>query len=189
MFMRRKSTGTRTDAELVALLLQGPRAAVGTLWDRYAHLLFAVCMKYLKDPEQSKDAVADLFAKLPELIMKHEVNGFRPWVHVVMRNQCLMLLRAKHTDATLFEAQLTDTTQDTLDAAAVREASLVQLEEAIAQLKDAQRLCIELFHLQRRSYDEVAASTGFTLEQVRSHLQNGRRNLRIILERHADRNT
>lgn len=189
MFMRRRSTGTTTDDELVALLRQGHRSALGTLWDRYAHLLFGVGMKYLKDTEQSKDAVADLFAKLPELIVKHEVNGFRPWVHVVMRNQCLMLLRAKHHGATLPDERLADTAQEAADAAVVRETSLTRLENAITELKDAQRQCIELFHLQRRSYEEVAARTGFSTEQVRSHLQNGRRNLRIILERHADRNT
>ncbi len=186
--MRRGNTGTATDEELVALLRQGHRSALGTLWDRYAHLLFGVGMKYLKDTEQSKDAVAELFTKLPGLIAKHEITGFRSWVHVVMRNQCLMQLRKEHHGAIMPDERIADTGGPAMDAAIVREASLTRLEEAITALKEEQRLCIELFHLQRHSYDEVAARTGFSTEQVRSHLQNGRRNLRIILERHADRN-
>lgn len=188
MFMRRRNTGTATDEELVALLRQGHRSALGTLWDRYAHLLFAVGMKYLKDTERSKDAVADLFAKLPELLTKHEIAGFRSWVHVVMRNQCLMLLRTKNHGTTVPDEWMADTDQGAADAAVVREASLTRLETAIASLKEEQRQCIELFHLQRCSYEEVAAHMELSTEQVRSHLQNGRRNLRIILERHADRN-
>jgi len=172
----------------VALLRQGHRSALGTLWDRYAHLLFGVGMKYLKDTEQSKDAVADLFARLHGLIMKHEIDNFRSWVHVVMRNQCVMLLRTRSHDSSLPDERIADPEHAAADAAMLREASLTQLEQAISSLKNEQRQCIELFHLQRHSYEEVAARTGYSTEQVRSHLQNGRRNLRIILERHADRN-
>lgn len=188
MFMRSRHTGTADDDELVALLRQGHQAALGPLWDRYAHLLFGVGMKYLKDVERSKDAVSELFATLPELVVKHEVKTFRPWVHTVMRNRCLMLLRDEKRPATTEAGAIPDPGTWSSDAAVVRETSLTRLEEAIAHLKDAQRTCIELFHLQRRSYEEVARQTGLSLEQVRSNLQNGRRNLRIILERHADRN-
>src|SRR5262245_34709355 len=93
MFLRRKATDTLTDEDLVLRIRGGHQASLGTLWDRYAHLLFGVGMKYLKDTEQSKDTVLDLFTALPGLLARHQVNHFRSWVHTVMRNRCLMLLR------------------------------------------------------------------------------------------------
>jgi RNA polymerase sigma-70 factor (ECF subfamily) len=163
---------------------------LGDLWDRYAHLLYGVGMKYLKDPERSKDEVVELFAGLKELVTKHPVQRFRPWVHAVMRNRCLQVLRNTRPSTPL-PAELLHEPEDNSDDAALHEASLQQLEQAIARLNAEQQRCIRLFHLERRSYQQVAAATGLPVDQVRSHLQNGRRNLRLLLQRpapHADPN-
>ncbi|MBP9161030.1 MAG: hypothetical protein KBF49_09290, partial [Flavobacteriales bacterium] len=93
MFLRNNTAAHLTDEELAVQLRAGGRSALGVLWDRYAHLLFGVAKKYLKDVEASKDAVMGLFEELPALLGKHEVKSFRPWVHTVMRNRCLMALR------------------------------------------------------------------------------------------------
>lgn len=182
MFLRNNRTTSLPDEELADQLRAGRQAALGVLWDRYAHLLFGVAMKYLKDVDAAKDAVMGLFAELPALLAKHEVKAFRPWVHTVMRNRCLMVLRKQPQQAPLDPAQLPQ--EDPTDDAVLREASLQALEDAIIQLPEGQQTCIRLFHLERNSYQQVAARTGLAVEQVRSNLQNGRRNLRIILQGH-----
>lgn len=188
MFLRRKAIPSTSDEDLVLAVRSGHQSALGHLWDRYAHLLFGVGMKYLKDTEQARDAVVELFTTLPDLLKRHEVERFRPWVHTVMRNRCLLVLRqAKHA-VSIPEELLNGADTGEMDDAVLRERSLQQLGSAIARLNDAQRMCITLFHLERRCYQETAERTGFTVEQVRSHLQNGRRNLRIILTQHADQN-
>ena len=183
MLMRRKAITSESDEDLVRLLREGHRSALGNLWDRYAHLLYGVGMKYLKDPERSKDEVAELFAGLSDLVKKHEVKVFRPWVHTVMRNRCLQVLRnAKPSVAIpdeLMQAPATDASED----AVLHEATLQQLERAIGELNAEQQLCIRSFHLEHLSYHQVADRTGLTTDQIRSHLQNGRRNLRLILTR------
>lgn len=183
MLMRRKAITSESDEDLVRLLREGHRSALGHMWDRYAHLLYGVGMKYLKDPERSKDEVAELFAGLSDLLKKHEVKVFRPWVHTVMRNRCLQVLRnAKPSVAIpdeLMQAPATDASED----AVLHEATLQQLERAIGELNAEQQLCIRSFHLQHLSYHKVAERTGLTTDQIRSHLQNGRRNLRSILTR------
>lgn len=189
MFLRRKIQQQASDEALVAQLRRGDRNALGDLWDRYAHLLFGVGMKYLKDVERSKDEVVELFTGLPELLARHEVERFRPWVHTVMRNRCLMALRNERHVRGTPDLGATDPEADTMNEQMLREAGLEQLEKAIEQLNDGQRTCIRLFYLQHKSYQQVAEQTAFAIDQVRSHLQNGRRNLRIILQRHADRNT
>lgn len=186
MLLRRKPDPASTDEELVLALRDGRQSALGVLWDRYAHLLYGVGLKYMKDPECSKDLVVELFTALPELLKRHQIERFRPWVHTVMRNRCLLALRGEKRDARMDEVP--EPIADDASEAALREAGLQQLEGAIAQLNEEQQLCIRLFHLERNSYQQTAERTGLSVEHVRSHLQNGRRNLRIILSRHADQN-
>jgi len=196
MFLRRKAIKEASDEELVRAVRDGHQASLGDLWDRYAHLLFGVCMKYLKNTEHSKDLVVDLFAVLPDLLRNHEVERFRAWVHTVMRNRCLMALRSAKNGKYVPDDLLHDVAQDDAAEAVLHESTLQQLEHAIEQLNEGQRSCIRLFYLERNSYQQVAERTGENVDQVRSHLQNGRRNLRLILERtgrtgtptHADKN-
>ncbi len=185
MFLRRKATHQLSDEDLSLRVRAGDGSSLGVLWDRYAHLLYGVGMKYLKDPERSKDTVMELFEALPALLQRHTVNTFRPWVHAVMRNRCLQVLRGA-TRTTSFDEGLGDTpVHDESGDRDLHETTLQRLEAAIEGLKDGQRECIRLFYLERLSYQQVSARTGLDLEQVRSHLQNGRRNLRIQLERHG----
>lgn len=181
MFLRRRSTSTQPDEELVAQARTGNRASLGTLWDRYAHLLFGVAMKYLKNTEAAKDLVMEVFMDLPALAAKHEVRAFRPWVHAVVRNRCLMHLRKAEPHASPGPFPVAE--ED--DGAVLKEASLQALETAIAQLPVGQAQCIRCFYLERNSYQQVAERTGLPVEQVRSHLQNGRRILRIMIKRHG----
>ena len=185
MLLRRKAISPLNDDALVALVRRGDRDALGHVWDRYAHLLFGVGMKYLKDAGRSKDVVVELFADLPALLLRHQVERFRPWVHTVMRNRCLLALRSTTRTRELAQEHLADSADEGAGEALLREASLKQLEQAMLQLNEAQATCIRLFHLERLSYAEVAQRTTWSIEQVRSHLQNGRRNLRHILQRHA----
>jgi len=182
MFLRSKTIGTLSDEDLVTRLKSGQRSSLAALWDRYAHLLFGVCMKYLKDTERSKDLVIEQFEELPALLMKHEVKTFRLWIHTVMRNRCLMALRRIDAEVRVDEAQLHEP-EELNDDTVLHEATLQRLEAAIEELKDGQRECIRFFYLERNSYHQVAERTGLDVEQVRSHLQNGRRNLRLMLER------
>lgn len=188
MFLRRRTDHEASDEVLVSALCAGDPGALGHLWDRYAHLLFGVGMKYLKDTDRSKDVVVDLFASLPDLLGRHTVQRFRPWVHTVMRNRCLLALRADAAHRQVGDEALASMDHLPDEEAQLREQDLQRLERAIDELNDTQRTCIRLFHLERMSYQETAARTGLALDQVRSNLQNGRRNLRIILNKHADQN-
>ena len=182
MFLRRKTIEQLSDEDLVTRVKGGQQASLATLWDRYAHLLFGVGMKYLKDTERAKDLVVEVFASLPELLARHDVQTFRPWVHAVMRNRCLMLLRRNDPETHVDEALL-HAPEDQNDDAVLQEATLQRLEAAVLRLNDPQQRCIRSFYLERNSYRQTAEGTGFSIEQVRSHIQNGRRNLRLILER------
>lgn len=159
---------------------------IGVLFERYSHLIFGVCMKYLKDEEQAKDATMQLFEVLTDKLKTHEVQHFQSWLHRVCRNYCLMQLRKaqsrqRHTPAITYEQQqLVESDPDWhLDHDETQESNL--LNDAIAQLNEDQRTCVTMFYLKEMSYKEITDSTPYSYNEVKSHIQNGKRNLKKLL--------
>jgi RNA polymerase sigma-70 factor (ECF subfamily) len=170
-----------TDEQLIARYRENEeRAALGVLYKRYAHLVLGCCLDYLKQREDAKDATMDIFAKLTEKLKSHQVENFRPWLFFVSRNHCLDLLRKRiraHPEEISDHLFVESDETFRLD----EEKQLEMLTDAIRELRGEQRQCIRLFYLQGQSYQQVVENTGFTQKQVKSYLQNGRRNLKITL--------
>jgi RNA polymerase sigma-70 factor (ECF subfamily) len=176
-----------SDAELLAAYrLSGDAVHVEQLFLRYADLIFGVCLKYLSDPEKSKDAAMDIYLQLPDKLLKHEIGQFKSWIHVVAKNHCLMQLRSqkKKGTAPLDEGfvQSAEKNHPETDSQELEE-KLGSLEQCLEKLPAEQQTCVRLFFLENRCYNEIARQTGLEWNQVRSHIQNGKRNLRICMEK------
>lgn len=159
---------------------------LGILLERYTLLLFGVCMKYLKNEEDAKDSVQQIFLKVIQELHKYRVEYFKSWVYMVAKNHCLMKLRDRQGK---IPAEINEKLISAGEEAA-EEQPLLQndqafefLEEALKELNDEQKQCVTLFYLQKKSYQEISRITGFTMLQVKSYIQNGKRNLRIMIER------
>ncbi len=184
--LRDKNTA---DTELVSRFrLSHNSDYVGELFQRYTHLVFGVCMKYLKNEESSKDAVMEIFEKLLVDLKKHDVDNFKSWLYSVAKNHCLMKLRkdksqANHTDEYGKESLAIMENEEPLHLENGEEQGTLdkKLYEGIEHLKEEQKVCVELFYMQNKSYEETAEITGYTMKQVKSYLQNGKRNLKIYL--------
>lgn len=149
------------------------------LYERYAHLVLGVCFKYLKNSEQAKDATQQIFIKLLEDLTRFRIDHFKPWLLQVARNHCLMILR-KSVPIANNTIELDDNMEfeQQLHPIAEREQLLQYLEAAVADLNEEQRVCIESFYLKRMNYAAIAQQTNFSILQVKSHIQNGKRNLK-----------
>lgn len=191
LFIRSKSIKQFTDEELVERYVNNRKNEYITeLFNRYTVMVFGVCMKYLKDEDESKDATMQIFEKLITDLPKHNIRTFRPWLHMVTRNHCLMKLRKNSsiinisTDDYILESEdfvENGTHTHHIIEAHEKEEKYVKLEKAVEDLTDEQRKCIELFYYQKKCYDEIAEITGYSYKQVKSYIQNGKRNLRISL--------
>ena len=158
---------------------------LGILLQRYTLLLFGVCMKYMKQEEEAKDCVQQIFIKVITELPRYKVTYFKSWIYTIARNHCLMKLRDSHSRTTAVT--------DTMLAAWDEEGSyskhlekdqlLDLMSQSLEELGKEQKLCVILFYLEKRSYQEIADATGFTLMQVKSHIQNGKRNLKLLMER------
>ncbi|MFI5170944.1 MAG: RNA polymerase sigma factor [Chitinophagales bacterium] len=193
LFSGQKKFDSLADNDLiVAYKRTGDNKHVGELYKRYSHLVLGVCLKYLKSGAEAEDMAMIVFEKLLTDLKNHEIEHFKSWLYMVTKNQCLMLLRKQKGKET---AELTVNTSEDEDETAVeneliehlddvdlKEIQLQQLEEGLTKLNLEQKICVELFYLQHKSYVEVAEITGYDMKQVKSYIQNGKRNLRIYLE-------
>jgi len=182
-----RSTDADNDDDLLMSYRQsGDLPVLGRLYERYMPLVYGVCLKYLADEEQSKDAVMQIFEELIVKAKHHDVKQFRSWLYVLSRNFCLMQLRKDKRMDTLniddvMELPLVLHPDDT-----DKEQRLQQLEACIQKLVPAQQQSVNLFFIKEKCYKEVADITGYTLNEVKSYIQNGKRNLKICLDNNRE---
>jgi RNA polymerase sigma-70 factor (ECF subfamily) len=161
---------------------------LGFLFERYALLVFGVCMKYLKQVNDAQDATQQVFEKAFSEIQKYEVVYFKSWIYSIAKNHCLMQLRGKGHQPVLLESfpedmfERTDSQKSVIQNENWLEQQSAELNQALQEISHDQKICIELFYFQKLSYKEIEQKTGYSFQQVKSHIQNGKRNLRIILE-------
>jgi len=179
----------KTDEDLIrAFCSSGDLDVLGDLYSRYMHLVYGVCLKYLQNREEAKDAVMQIFEKLITDIPKQEIKTFRSWLHVVAKNYCLMQLRSEKSHVEKLEEWSADKQKfmeyaDELHPIDRDETNREEaLKECIEKLKEEQKLCIRLFYYEDKCYREIADELDINEKKVKSHLQNAKRNLKICLD-------
>ena len=157
---------------------------LGILLQRYTLLLLGVCMKYLKNEEEAKDAVQQVFLKVITELHKYKVDYFKSWIYMVAKNHCLMKLRDKGKIPVEINEEIHGTSEDMeeIKKQLEKDQLFTSMETALQLLNREQQQCITLFYLDKKSYQEITASTGYTMLQVKSFIQNGKRNLKLMLE-------
>ena len=157
---------------------------LGILLQRYTLLLLGVCMKYLKNEEAARDAVQQIFLKAITELGKYRVDYFKSWLYMIAKNYCLMQFRDKNRHPVELSDQLqlqVDT--DILPDIREKEKLLDWMHEGLQNLNGEQQQCVTLFYLEKKSYQQISQETGFSLLQVKSFIQNGKRNLKVMIER------
>ena len=166
----------------------GSLEVLGQLYGRYMHLVYGLCLKYLKDEEQSKDAVMQIFEQLISKLKVHEVSNFKSWLYSLARNYCLMELRssARHEFVQMEDNFMEKDAFVHLDIDDTRERKLSVMEKCIEKLPAEQKDTINLFYLEQKCYKDISDITGYDLNKVKSYIQNGKRNLKICIEKNGE---
>jgi RNA polymerase sigma-70 factor (ECF subfamily) len=183
----------QSDQDLIILYKRSRSLDVlGQLYHRYTHLVFGVCLKYLKNKEDSKDAVMQIFEKLISSLIKYEVQNFKSWLHVTSRNHCLIELRRRksqkiHTnvDISIIESMESSIAVHHDDKDLLSE-ELNVMKKCMEKLKEEQKQCIQLFYIEEQSYKEVSLNSGYELKKVKSFIQNAKRNIKICIENYRE---
>ena len=191
-FIKNISTSNQTDAELInRYKATDDLKFLGEAYQRYMELVYGVCLKYLKDSELAKDAVMQIFEDLVKSVKKHEIANFRAWLHQVAKNHCLMQLRTPKNLKTVELPQSLMQNEESvhLNGILEKEENFSRMEKCLSTLSDDQRQMIRLFYLEGKCYNEIVTVTGQEWGQVRSCIQNGRRNLKLCMEKQLGVNT
>jgi len=189
LLVQKKNIEALSDEDLLkAFLLEKENRFLGALLERHIRFVFVVCMKYLRDEEAAKDMTMKVFEKVTEDVCRFEIQNFKSWLHVVTKNSCLMHIRGNKHFKTVEWKEDKDFIRHVenhavlhLDDSMAKEERLADLEKAVETLEPGQQQCIKLFYLDEKSYKDVVEITGLTLNQVKSHIQNGKRNLKNLL--------
>jgi RNA polymerase sigma factor (sigma-70 family) len=159
---------------------------LGILFQRYTLLLLGVGMKYLKNEEEAKDSVQQIFLKAITELHKYKVEYFKSWLYMVAKNHCLMRLRDRqHMITTEIKEQMAvaPAEDQSMSVHLEKNRQLELMNESLKELSPEQQLCLTLFYLEKKSYQQITEQTRFTLLQVKSYIQNGKRNLKLLLEK------
>jgi RNA polymerase sigma-70 factor (ECF subfamily) len=186
---RQNLTKLADDELLQSLTKDNYGDIVNEIFNRYSHILYGVCYKYLKNTEESKDAVQSIFEKIFIDLSNHTVKNLKSWLFVVAKNYCLMHIRKRQLDLKELTPESTTNVlyklyQEELGQKIDDEVAEDQISKMLAlmeKLSSQQGICLSLMYLEDKSYKEIADITGFGMNEVKSHIQNGKRNLRKLL--------
>jgi len=185
--LRQENYHNATDQELLQRFYNSrDNEWLGILLKRYTLLLLGVCMKYLKNEEDAKDSVQQIFLKAVTELNKYKVDYFKSWIYMVAKNHCLMKIRDEHAKAPapLTEKNLSAPAEEAdKNFLLENEKTLEKMAEALKELSTEQQVCVTLFYLEKKSYQQISNQTGYTTMQVKSYIQNGKRNLKILIEK------
>lgn len=189
---KRNSFDNLKDEELISLFREDlNQVRIAILFDRYIHLVFASCMKYFKDEALAQDAAMEIFESIPDKLLKHKVEHFKSWLYITTKNHCLMQLRKQKPIDRIEKienfAELSVENESILHLDNTEDDNHEILKKYLSELKEEQKVCVELMYLKGKSYKEIALETGFEMKHVKSYIQNGKRNLKTMLEKHYDR--
>jgi RNA polymerase sigma factor (sigma-70 family) len=184
-FLKNIPASQLSDSDLVSAYKRSADLNIlGELFQRYMELVYGVCLKYLKHPENAQDSVIAIFEELVVKLQKHEVDNFKSWLYTLAKNHCLMRLRSEKKQPFVdFDVELMQSEENVhLNGELEKEENFKKLDYCLGQLQEEQRKVIELFYLQGKCYNEIAGTTGIEWNKVRSFIQNGRRNLKICMD-------
>ena len=179
-----------SDLELIAEYKSTEnKVFIGILYKRYAHLVLGLSLKYLKNEDDAKDAVMQIFEKLFIDLLKHPIEFFKSWLYTYSKNFCLMIIRNRQSKLKK-ELELENNADLFMETNSIlhlnktgdKEQQYEHLEQALDQLNKEQKKCLDLFYFKDKSYLEIAEITGFTTNEVKSYIQNGNRNLKNKLD-------
>ena len=185
-FLRNISASDLPDDELVQRYQDsGDANLLADLYQRYMELVYGVCLKYLKDEENAKDAVLNIYEELVTKLRKYQVMNFKSWLYQLSKNHCLMVLRSgkKFSKAAIDVSLMQNEEEVHLNGVMEKEEHFKHMYFCLAQLVPEQRKVVELFYIEGKCYNEITESTGIEWNKVRSFIQNGRRNLKICMDK------
>ncbi len=181
---KRKKYQKLEDLELIEKIDSGNENVIlGVFYERYAHLVMGVALKYVKRQEEAEDLTMHVFEHLIERIKKNTIQNFSSWLYVVVKNECYMYFRRSKKMLPAALTEMESIAEEEEFDFIFQEKQIGLLEKCLAMLKTEQRNCLTLFYIEGKNYQAISDELAIPLLKVKSAIQNGKRNLKIVLEK------
>ncbi|MES2760942.1 MAG: sigma-70 family RNA polymerase sigma factor [Bacteroidota bacterium] len=177
------------DEELLKHYKQsGNKDLFADLFKKHVSVVYGTCLFYLQDKDEAQDATMQLFEKLMLDINNREIDNFKGWLSFVVRNHCISLIRKNKSQTknmrSYYEFEYEEPNYEKEEKInAISDDNMIEnMKLCLPKLKENQRICVELFYLKNKSYQDIANETNFSLNEIKSYIQNGKRNLKLLLQ-------
>jgi RNA polymerase sigma factor (sigma-70 family) len=166
------------DEELVRLFQSSADGNIfAELFGRHRRHIYSVCRGFFCDGSFAEDATQETFLRAYQSIHSFHDGNFCAWLHRIAKHVCIDLLRKLRREVGAEESEMeTIPGESDLDEKADLRIAVKKVRKEIEALSTEQRQCLEMT-IEGYSYEETAGRTGLSVKAVKSHIQNGRRNL------------
>ncbi len=185
------SNSKLTDEELIKKYrFSHDKTYLGELFLRYTPYIFGVAIKNLKSQKEAEDVTLTIFNKISSDLKRIDVTDFSKLLYQLVKELCDIEVKKKNATGEeskmILIDELTKESDDNLYINSDKPKLSLDannLRLAIDTLNESQKICIDLFYVQNKSYQEVADITGYSLNQVKTNIQNGKRLLKTYVEK------
>ncbi len=183
------STGAESsDAELVeSYRATGDNRHFEALYRSVRRRVFGLCLRILRNADNAQDATHEAFVRAYQDFPTLQGTNFSAWVSSIAANLCLNRIRDETRRARLLEHGFPREDGRNAETAAIAAEQAGIAREVLRSLNPEQRKVLALRYVDEFSYQEIENITGYGAGQVRSYLQNGRRNFRIRWQQKVER--
>jgi len=156
---------------------EGDRAAFDRLVERHQRWLHAVCSRMLRSDDAGRDAAQEVFARALERLSTLRGENFPGWLKVIAVNHCLNTIDRNKRLVPIEHADTAPAPGPSPDARLLHAERVALARRLVARLPDKQKVVFCMKYIDGFSYDEIERLTGFSGNEVKSFLQNARRNV------------
>ncbi len=171
-------------ADLILRILSGDSRAFAVLVDQYQHMVYTVCMRVLRNPEDAQEAAQDAFVKAYRSLPGFTGGSkFSTWLYTIAYRSAISRGRQRRTATDALDEQIhhpiAAALSDPMHKADVRH----YLGQALDQLTPEESTILSLHYLDELSVEEIVTITGLSTSNVKVRLFRSRKRLEAMLNK------
>ncbi|ANQ50471.2 sigma-70 family RNA polymerase sigma factor [Flammeovirga yaeyamensis] len=186
---------TLSDQELISQYLNGSEAAFEQLLNKYKNKLFTSILLIVKDEFVAEDLLQDTFIKAIKMIRAGKYNEegkFMPWISRIAHNMAIDHFRKQKRYPTIVMEDgssvfdTLDFSENSIEDQKILKETQANVKALVDRLPDSQREVLVMRHYMQMSFQEIADSTGVSINTALGRMRYALINLRKMMEQQSE---